>query len=192
MTLLILSYTFDRHRLHGAQSLRSCQSLSCSRIFQHFMEPEVSLQCSQEPWIGPYRSLYWSRWIQSILFLLKSILILSYSLRVGLPSGLFLSGFPTKTLHALFLTCYMPCASYLLWRGHSNIIWRLMHQIPSTRILAYFIPERVTQMWRGGSRSLVHVASSTVRRIKFLCASTLLPRTRYFMKSSVFSAYNAV
>ena len=34
---------------------------------------------------------------------LKSILILSSHLRIGLPSGLLPSGFPTKTLHALFL-----------------------------------------------------------------------------------------
>jgi hypothetical protein len=34
--------------------LRSCQSLSCSIISQHFMEPEGSLPCSQEPSIRPY------------------------------------------------------------------------------------------------------------------------------------------
>jgi hypothetical protein len=32
--------------------LRSCQSLSYSRISQHFMEPEGSLRCSQEPSAG--------------------------------------------------------------------------------------------------------------------------------------------
>ena len=34
---------------------------------------------------------------------LKSILILSSHLRLGLPSGLFPSGFPTKTMHTLLL-----------------------------------------------------------------------------------------
>jgi hypothetical protein len=41
--------------LHGAESfLRSCQLLSYSRTSQHFMEPEGSLPCSQEPSPGPY------------------------------------------------------------------------------------------------------------------------------------------
>jgi hypothetical protein len=34
--------------------LRSCQLCSYSRTFQHFMEPEGSLPCSQEPPTGPY------------------------------------------------------------------------------------------------------------------------------------------
>jgi hypothetical protein len=34
--------------------LRSCQLLSYSRVSQHFMEPEGSLPCSQEPTTGPY------------------------------------------------------------------------------------------------------------------------------------------
>jgi hypothetical protein len=33
--------------------LRSCKLCSCSRTFQHFMEPEISLSCSQ-------RVLHWS------------------------------------------------------------------------------------------------------------------------------------
>jgi hypothetical protein len=40
---------------HGAESfLRSRQLCSYSRTFQHFMEPEGSLPCSQEPSTGPY------------------------------------------------------------------------------------------------------------------------------------------
>jgi hypothetical protein len=35
-------------------SLRRRQSPSYLRILQHFMEPEGSLPCSQEPAIGPY------------------------------------------------------------------------------------------------------------------------------------------
>jgi hypothetical protein len=40
---------------HGSEPfLRSCQVCSYSRTSQHFMEPEVSLLCSQEPSTGPY------------------------------------------------------------------------------------------------------------------------------------------
>jgi hypothetical protein len=40
---------------YGAEPfLRSCQICSYSTICQHFIEPEVSLPCSQVPSIGPY------------------------------------------------------------------------------------------------------------------------------------------
>jgi hypothetical protein len=41
--------------IHGAKPfLRSCQLCSYSRTSQHFMEPEGTLPCSQEPSTGPY------------------------------------------------------------------------------------------------------------------------------------------
>jgi hypothetical protein len=46
-------------------------------------------------------SLSWARLIQSMPLhttFRRSVLILSYHLLLGIPSGLFLSGFPTKTL----------------------------------------------------------------------------------------------
>jgi hypothetical protein len=40
---------------HGAEPfLRSRQLCSHARTSQHFMEPESSLPCSQEPSTGPY------------------------------------------------------------------------------------------------------------------------------------------
>jgi hypothetical protein len=40
---------------HGAESfLRSRQLCSHSRVSQHFMKPECSLPCSQEPSTGSY------------------------------------------------------------------------------------------------------------------------------------------
>jgi hypothetical protein len=67
-------------------------------------------------------SLSWVKWIQSIRshpISLRSILLLSFHLRVGLPSGLFSFGFPTKTLYAfLFSPCMlhaMTISSSLTW-----------------------------------------------------------------------------
>jgi hypothetical protein len=61
------------------------------------MEPEGSLPRSQEPSTDPYREPD-----RSNPYHLRSILILSTHLRLGLPSGLFPSGFPTNILYVFF------------------------------------------------------------------------------------------
>jgi hypothetical protein len=67
-------------------------------------------------------SLSWAKWIESIPshpITLRSILILSTHLRLGLPSGLFASGFPTNILYAFlfppFVLHVLPISSSLTW-----------------------------------------------------------------------------
>ena len=53
-----------------------------------------------------------------------NILILSSHLHLSLPSGLFLSGFPTKTLYThLLFTCYISILSNSLFDHPHNIEW---------------------------------------------------------------------
>jgi hypothetical protein len=62
---------------------------------QHFMEPKGSLRCLQGPSTGPYPEPNRSSQYQPIL----SVLILFFHLLLGLHSGVWPSGFPTKTLY---------------------------------------------------------------------------------------------
>jgi hypothetical protein len=55
------------------------------------------------------------------------MLILSAHQSIGLPDGLFTSGFPTEILYAFIFapnSFYMPLQSHSPWRNHSNYIWR--------------------------------------------------------------------
>ena len=111
--------------------LRSHQPLSYTTYSPHFMELEGSIQHSQLPAICPYPEPDQSSqcplhdptsW--------RSILILSSHLCPGLPSGLFYSGFPTKTLFTPPLSlafshkCYMNRPSHSSQFDHpNNICW---------------------------------------------------------------------
>jgi hypothetical protein len=61
-------------------------------------------------------------------FSLRSILILSTHLRLGLPRGRFPSGFPISYMHfSSPHLCYMSCPSHPPWLDHSNYTWRRVH-----------------------------------------------------------------
>ena len=71
-------------------------------------------------------SLYWASPIQSIYphpTSWKSVLILSTHLRLGLPSGLFPSGFPTNTLYIpLSSPIRATCPAHLIRSFESRLI----------------------------------------------------------------------
>jgi hypothetical protein len=63
---------------HGAEAfLRSRQFCSSSRIFQHFIEPESLLPCSQEPSTGPYPESDQSNPYHVVLAIVRNIWIIT-------------------------------------------------------------------------------------------------------------------
>ena len=113
----LLTYLLLTHSLHGAESFLWCQLvLSYSRNSLHFVEPEGSFLHSQVPtnlslfWTTSFHSmpLHFTSW--------RSILILLSPLCLGLPSGLFPSGFSTKTLYTPLLSpIHATCPTHLKW-----------------------------------------------------------------------------
>jgi hypothetical protein len=71
------------------------------------MEPESSLQCSQEPATNPYPEPDESSPHLPHRIFLRSITIFSHR-RLGIPSGVFPSGFPTKILYAFLMRATFP------------------------------------------------------------------------------------
>jgi hypothetical protein len=87
--------------------LGSRQSLSYSRISQHFMEPKGSLPCSQEPSNGPYLSQ-----INPVCTTSSSFfkIYLNISFLLAFPQKPYIHSYsPPRMLHAL------PISSSLAW-----------------------------------------------------------------------------
>jgi len=105
------------------------------------MEPEGSLPHSQAFATCPYAQPDQSNPCSPYDFLKISISILFSNLSLGLPSGLFLSGFPTKTLYTSHLSpIRATCPAHLIlvdfiprtimgyvYRSRSSSLYSLLH-----------------------------------------------------------------
>jgi hypothetical protein len=103
---------------HGAEPfLRSCQLCSHSRNSQRFMKPKVHYRVHNIPPLIPILSqIDPIHTIPSHPIYLRSILILSTHLRLGLPRGLFHSGIPTNILYEfLFSSIRATCPAPLVF-----------------------------------------------------------------------------
>jgi hypothetical protein len=144
MQLMTLLYFLrEIHSLtDGAEPfLKSHQLCSHSVTSQHFMEPEGSLPYSQDPSTGPHPEPDQSSPYHPIL---RSILILSIHLRLGLPSGLFPSFTPISYMHSSSPhSFYMPCPSHPPLLTHSNYTWRRV-QVIQLLIMQFLEPPVMT------------------------------------------------
>jgi hypothetical protein len=121
-TLSFITYLL----IYGAEPfLRSCQLRNPSGTSQHFMEPEGSIPCSQESSTGPYPEPYQSNPLHPIP--LRSILISSTHLRLGLPSDFFPSGMPTNILYAFLFSPIRATCTELYYTQRKGKACRKIH-----------------------------------------------------------------
>jgi hypothetical protein len=116
---------------------------------QHFMEPEGSLPCSQEPSCCSYPEPDESSPYHPTL---RSILILLSHLRLGLPNGLSPPSFCTKTLYAfIFLPIRTTFHPYLIL---CDFILLLILGERRVQVMKLLIMQRTTRRYIAEDRIL--------------------------------------
>jgi hypothetical protein len=97
-----------KKKYHGGEHYsRDHKLFGHSIVSQHFMEPEGSIPNSQELFTCPYPEPDQSSPHHPHPTSTRSILILSKHLRLGLPSGLLPSGFPTNNLYEFLFSPFV-------------------------------------------------------------------------------------
>ena len=107
LTYLLTYSTMCRVILEKLTGLQLVKKFPAFHGTRKFITALTSVRQLSLSWASPIQSIYPhpTSW--------RSILILSTHLRLGLPSGLFLSGFPTKTLYT---PLYSPI--HATWPAH--------------------------------------------------------------------------
>ena len=130
------------------------------------MEPECSLPNSQEPATCPHHEPYQSSpWAHPNSW--RYVWVLSFYLRLGLPSGFFPSGFSTKTLNAP-----LPSPTCAIYPFHL-ILLDFITRITISSSLCSFLHSPVTSSLLGQNIFRSTIFSNTLS----LCSSL----TNYFL-----------
>jgi hypothetical protein len=130
----LLTYLLTYLLTHSMQHSPSWEAnrFSASQEITHILwNPKVITAFK----IARHLSLTWANSNQSITpchTSWRSNLILPSHLRLGLPSGLFPSGFPTKTLYRLLLSPYVLHAPPFSWFDHRRILGEQYRSIISS------------------------------------------------------------
>ena len=118
-------------QLTGLQLVKKFPAFHGTRMFITALTSHRHLSLS---WASPIQSVYShpTSW--------RSVVILSTHLRLGLPSGLFPSGFPTKTLHTPSPHPYAPHAQPISKLGEeykpfSSSLCNLLHSLVTSSLL---------------------------------------------------------
>jgi hypothetical protein len=155
-------------------SWEAISGTATQELFNILWNPKVySLPCSQEPSTGPYPEPDQSSQCHPHPVSLKSILILSTHLRIGLPSGLFPSGFPTNILYAFLVSLIRATyPAYLILDSIIVIILGEAYELWSS--LCSFLRPPVTSV------SSVYIFSSApCSQTPSVCARTLISETKF-------------
>jgi hypothetical protein len=109
---------------------------------QHFMQPEGLLPCSREPATGRYPEPVQSNNYHLYPTPLTSTLILSTNLHFGVPSGLFLTDFPTNSLYAIsFAPIRSTCPAHLIFHDFIIVItFGKEHKLRSSSLCSFLRP----------------------------------------------------